>query len=243
MKKKKTGENIKHMLFKKFQDIGFDGSLFKELRFVTDQGASIVFALNQYERYDCCAHVINTILRNTFKDDFVSESLPEIKNLFSPCKTLVTYMKQSGLMNMLPKTLHQEIETRWNSRLLMLTSIQEQFENTLEILFNRNEDYRVADINREILKCVMYFLQPFKEISDLLEKEKHPTFQNVVLGYYTLQDHFSTPISEEDNILLTLKKRAVSFLKNKLIIKLDHKIATFLNPKFKHLRMLNAQER
>jgi hypothetical protein len=39
------------------------------------------------------------------------------------CKSLVTYFKHSSLNSKLGKSLKQEVETRWNSKLEMLESI------------------------------------------------------------------------------------------------------------------------
>jgi len=47
-------------------------------------------------------------------------------NIFKECKFLVTYFKQSSLNLRLEKSLKQESETCWNSKLEMLKSINSQ---------------------------------------------------------------------------------------------------------------------
>lgn len=58
---KKTGENIRSEIIKKFCEMGFTRELFYKLTFVSDQGPNIVKALEGNKRLDCGALVINTI--------------------------------------------------------------------------------------------------------------------------------------------------------------------------------------
>ena len=90
----------------------------------------------------------------------------------SNCKNLVTFMKQSGSVNLLPKILHKEVETRWNSRLIMLMSVHEQIDNIHEILLQKGEGYKLRGIDIQLLTDIILFLKPFKEASDALEQEK-----------------------------------------------------------------------
>lgn len=109
----KTGDNIRRELMKRFSNFGLDINLFKKLNFVTDQGANIVSALSRYERFNCSAHLLNMVLRNTFENNFLAqEDLEIIKTTMDNCKSLVMFMKQSGYMNLLPKSIYQEVETR-----------------------------------------------------------------------------------------------------------------------------------
>lgn len=62
----KTAENIRLGLKRKFIDMGFHIDLFEKLIFVTDQEPALVKALESNERLSCMAHLINTILRNSF---------------------------------------------------------------------------------------------------------------------------------------------------------------------------------
>jgi hypothetical protein len=76
--------------------------------FVSDQGANIVCALQQSIRLNCSSHMINTILKNTFKKKFLETSLPHISLLTFEVKDVVTCLKQSGLVHDLKTTVHQE---------------------------------------------------------------------------------------------------------------------------------------
>lgn len=240
---KKTGDNIRRELIKRFSNFGLDINLFKKLNFVTDQGANIVSALSRYERFNCSAHLFNTVLRNTFENNFLAqEDLEIIKTTMDNCKSLVMFMKQSGYMNLLPKSIYQEVETRWNTRLLMILSVDDQFEHIQEILTSKEEDHRLSEIDRNLLSGLIIFLKPFKECSDMLERDKKPTFHFVTLCYFKLLKHLRTT-DYEFECLNRLKQRAEEFLIKKFVLTDEHKFATFLCPKFRQLKMLTESER
>lgn len=49
-----------------------DGSdLMQYITFVTNQGSNMISALRNYNRLNCCAHLINTVLRNVFDLKFL----------------------------------------------------------------------------------------------------------------------------------------------------------------------------
>jgi len=89
-------------------------------------------ALEQNTRVNCAAHMLSNILKATFDNKFISgedgrsETVPIFK-LIQAAKALVGYMKRTGDNNKISKTLIQELEIRWNTSLLMLMSIEEQF--------------------------------------------------------------------------------------------------------------------
>ena len=57
-----TGENIRHELRRRFVKSGFTSDQFDHVTFVTDRGANIIKAIENYKRLDCVAHVVNTVL-------------------------------------------------------------------------------------------------------------------------------------------------------------------------------------
>jgi hypothetical protein len=57
---RKTGANIEKELIRSCSKFGLETDQFKKLRFVTDRGANVIKALENYERYSCSCHVINT---------------------------------------------------------------------------------------------------------------------------------------------------------------------------------------
>lgn len=59
-----TGSAIKQTLVDAFRDIGIGEELLKKITFVTDNGANVVKALEDFVRLYCCAHGINVSLRS-----------------------------------------------------------------------------------------------------------------------------------------------------------------------------------
>jgi hypothetical protein len=117
---------------------------------------------------------------------------------------LVTYFKHSSLNSRLKKSLKQEVETRWNSKLEMLESINDQLETISEILSERNELGRIEKIDVNVLQILINFLKKFWEASNFLEGSKYPTLHMVIPWYKTLLDHCKVNISNND-ILIEIK--------------------------------------
>jgi len=110
------------------------------MSFVTDQGTNMLSALRNYNRMNCCARLLNTVLRNLFDLKFLEQEeeygfkpLEPIVILMTECKNLVKYMKSSGRNCEPSKRLVQEVETRWNTRLLMFQSIHKALPEIVQI--------------------------------------------------------------------------------------------------------------
>ena len=136
---KKTAANIKDDIESKLALLEIYPGDLSDIDFVSDEGANIKAALSSYERLSCTAHCLNTVLKHTFdphperdSDDYAA--LKEVKNTIDACKNLVRYMKKSSLGCKLKKTLIQHVETRWNSKLLMMKSVLEQLEEIKTLL-------------------------------------------------------------------------------------------------------------
>jgi len=57
--------------------------------FVTDQGANMLSTLRNYNRMNCCAHLLNTVLRNLFDLKFLE---PEEEYGIKPLEPIVILM-------------------------------------------------------------------------------------------------------------------------------------------------------
>jgi len=207
----KTGENIKKFMSNFFTQLSEDSDendgsdLMQYITFVTDQGSNMISALRNYNRLNCCAHLINTVLRNLFDLKFLqqennngSKPLEPITNLMTECKTLVKFMKISGKNSELSMVLVQEVETRWNTRLLMLQSV---YKSLPEIIQIHGEYFgHIQNINTELLKALIEFLKLFKNASDELEGDKNPTIQKVVLYKCLIENHLLKYTNIKNNL-------------------------------------------
>jgi hypothetical protein len=117
----------------------------------------------------------NTILRNTFKKEFLKKNLPHINLLTLEVKD-VSYLKESGLVHHLKTTVPQQCESRWYSRIDIYESFYANYEGTENIIERREED-RMVHVQRETVQLLLSFLTPIKEASLQLEADTHATLR------------------------------------------------------------------
>lgn len=142
----KTGENIRRGILKLLvTKFGLDASSLGKIVWVSDEGANIKLALRPYQRLDCIDHVINTVLRHGLDITELSKAngAPDIGDTISAAKSLVRYVKQSGLAAQLSTTLLQMGDTRFSTVYLTLTSIQAIYHELHEKLEARGESERI----------------------------------------------------------------------------------------------------
>ena len=94
----------------------------------------------------------------------------------------------------------------------------------------------------EVLKEIGSFLSVFTAASDDLEGDRYPTINKVLLWFSKLKSHCA-PKSTDPEYMKHIRSRAGELLREKFKISLKHKIATFLTPRFKALKMLLPAER
>ncbi|KAH7939474.1 hypothetical protein HPB52_012780 [Rhipicephalus sanguineus] len=206
---RKTGENIRKEIVRRSAKLGIDEGMLSNVVFVTDQGANIISALRPYARMNCCAHVLNTVLRNAFDDRYLAQELPD-------------------LLGQLQK-------------LAMIKSVLSQYD-AIENLLDSRGNLLLEDVNKTLLTEVTEFLEPFKEASEKLEQDNVVTVPLVLMFYTKLKKHL-TADSTDSREVCELKSRTLEFFQIKLPIEEPHKVATFLWPPFRHLRVLDEQER
>lgn len=180
----KTGENI--LLEIQEQMSMLDITDLKNITFVTDQGSNIKKALENYKRLSCLAHCLNTSLRHTLDETFLNEEVPDVFFSIQSARRIVGYMKRSGLVVHLEKTLKQDIETRWNSIFILLNSFHTQYEEIANILLEKNKYYMISAYNKKLMEEIINFLKLFKDATDDLEGEKEPTLPLAVPWNYSL---------------------------------------------------------
>lgn len=236
-KKKKTGVQIRRAIFKKYRSLGFNPQYLSKIPLVTDRGSNVVKAFKgrKYNRKNCHCHIINTILSNTFE----KHTPIHVDFLISDCKSIVTHLKQSCKANELKYTPKQEVKTRWNSIRRMVESIIQQPTEIMALL--TEEQRKKWSIDVELGKELIRFLEPFKEATDTLEGDKHPTANYILLCRVELRKHlmegnFVGPIK-------TLAKFALQYLDEKWPVLMEHKVAAFLDPRYRHLSILTEEER
>lgn len=208
---------------------------------VTDRGANMIAALNNYDRLSCAAHIINNALNNAAKP---SKS-PEFCEFVVNCKKLVRFFKKStNMQQKLTTTLKSGCETRWNSNLNMFQSIRDNYNEIIQILTAKNEISKIQNIEIQHLTEIINFLEPFHEALEELQKSKQPT---LYLCYpYYLDLHKNCIEKDTDSTFIKLYKMNVgAYLKEnwEKEIKMQHLAATFLFPICKDLSMLPQEKK
>ena len=106
--KKKTGDNIKASIVSALHTLGVNIEN-ENITFTTDRGSNMIAALRSENRLDCAAHILNTVLRNTF--DPKKGCPDDMTSLLNAAKGLVRYFKKTGLQTLLPKASQQSCDT------------------------------------------------------------------------------------------------------------------------------------
>lgn len=234
---KKTGANILLHVTDILKQFNIDNKLINSV-IVTDNGANVVSAFNNFKRLSCACHNLNLLMTDVLEKD----PIYEIRQLIDASKKLVKYFKHSELNNKLSKSLKQDVQTRWNSVYIMLQSIFDVKDEIKYLLSEKNQSNRIADIDFEIINQVLEFLKPFKECSEKFSSEKEPTIHIYVLWYNKLKSHCNQKM---------LDSFVISQLKTNTLLQLDkrlkptnlHYVGLFLNPPFRQLNFLTETER
>lgn len=239
---KKTAANVHEQISKELLDIGIPPQDLSRVVFVTDQGPNIKAALKNYTWIPCAAHVLNNILKHTFEEKEAPAFMTLVTNQILQCKTLVTYLKKSGSSLSLPHAVLQECETRWNSKAAMINSVAKQFRQIHELLEEKGQEQRMDGIQVEVLTTIGEFLCLFKDASEELEGDRYPTINSVLLWFNKLKAHCE-PNCGDSEYIQYIRQRAGWLINEKFKVTTTHKIATFLTPRFKSLKMLHPDER
>ncbi|KAJ0044238.1 hypothetical protein NL108_009711 [Boleophthalmus pectinirostris] len=194
----KTGKNIRRELVRLLVNrFGLEPSSLSRIVWVTDQGSNIVKALEPYKRLSCLDHAINTVLRRGLDKDALSANAPDIGETISAAKSVVRFIKQSGLAAQLSKTVLQMGETRFSTVYLTLKSVREIYSELCEKLQSRGEEERMDNIAPDLLDFLISFLEPFYAAQRELEGDKYTTLNLVCLWNEKLKKHCQPELLEQ----------------------------------------------
>ena len=104
----KLGENIRREIIRLLvTEYSLEPLVLCEMVWVTDQGSNVISALRPYTRLDCQDHVYNTVLRHALDPSQLAQVAPEVASTLQAAKSLVKYVKKSGIAALLSKTVSQ----------------------------------------------------------------------------------------------------------------------------------------
>ena len=230
---------------------------------VTDGGGNIKKVFQK--RLPCKCHQLNLYVEWLFNDDPIptedkiaklkkkgkhvppkkmfnlSQKCPKIKCIFTSVKSLVKYFKQSDLNSKLDYTLKQDVCVRWNTQLIMLESYLKSMNGVKELLEERGELYRIEDIDEKLLRELCEFLKPFQECSESLSGDTYPTIHLVAPWFHKLRNHINIQQGDSTEMKI-LKRHGAALVDEYLAIEDIYYGATMLDPRFRTLRFIHADE-
>ncbi|KAL1259279.1 hypothetical protein QQF64_009856 [Cirrhinus molitorella] len=181
----------------------------------------MIAALRGFTRLNCSAHILNIILSHAFSSA-VMDKTPEAGHLLKDVKKLVTYFKHSGL----------------------------QYDDIATILLENKQFDKVACISKNNLKTLVTFLKPFKDATNDLESDNTALSASLVLPWSVkLRNHCEAAMTDciLSEIASTCVQRLDELMSPKSLaptgIHMLYKIATFLTPKLRQLKMIDDHER
>ncbi|CAL4125865.1 unnamed protein product, partial [Meganyctiphanes norvegica] len=125
----------------------------------------------------------------------------------------------------------------------MLKSVLENYEDLLKLFTQHkpSELRRVTAINFDLLKELTEFLSKFAEATKMFDAENTPALHLVIPKMKMLEKHCE-PNRDDFPSMKSVKKTASSFISSKFKPHILHKVAVFLNPKQKSMRVLSKED-
>lgn len=141
----------------------------------------------------------------------------------------------TGYNNELKTSLKSSVSTRFNSNLMMVDSIIENWEPLNFILERENETSRLDNIDMAVLNELKLFLMPFKHWSDYTESSRKPSLFVVWIAIDSIIKHCAVKDTDE-HLTTMMKSKALCYIEKSFELHSLHRISTFLHPNFKNLR-------
>lgn len=210
-------------------------TLIENIVFVSDRGTNMKKAVEPYMNSHCFAHMLHNMVVKMF------DAVPGIVD---NVKSLVKYFKVTGLSSALENSLKSYIKTRWNTIYYMMKSLIDNWDDVVSILTMKNEMHRMNNIDKNTIMMLCDFVKVFEEATNEIEASKSPTLHLVIPWYFKLLKYMEF-VGVDSAIVSDMKSVGRQYLQNNIASHLSkfQKIAVFLCPSMKSLKMYNRQQR
>lgn len=219
---------------------------------VTDNAANMKKAVLEHLRknhHPCVAHTLNLSVQDSIKYN------PNLDNLLSKCRSIVTYFKQSNVaayklrelqqqMGINELKLKQDVPTRWNSAVVMLErlcKLKLPLSATLSSLVNAPSNLDGSEWEA-VDDCIQIF-KPVLILTEDLSGQTYSTMSRITPLIRGLQFELknkspTTDVGKQLKLnILEITSRRLGFLETtKAVAK-----ATFLDPRFKKAAFGNGE--
>lgn len=209
---------------------------FKRL-LIIDNTSNLATAFRDEQCVKCCVQNLNTVLQNlcTKAVNLANSDVPDFTNLLSNCIDIVNHFEQIADAYKLGEELVRCQDDNWVTILSLFRSIDYQYENILNIL-NETGETHLLSAEKGTISNVVEFLKVFEEAIMQLSNSSEPTLNLVIPWVSKLQKLCS--IERDEITVLKQLKNSIAIEINEHVIKnisVYHRIATFLDPRFKKI--------
>ncbi len=157
---------------------------------------------------------------------------PDIYESLCGVRNTVKHFKQSSLNAILPSTLKQTVDTRWNSCLHMLESYVKVKDEVETLLLKQRKLEKIKDIDVDLLNELIDFLRPIEKCSKTLSGDKYPTINLVAVSFAELKEKVWNFEATSDVMKILVEHAKLCF--QKYIVTSDiHYMACLLDPRYK----------
>lgn len=233
---------------------------------VTDNAANMLLATAEANlmHWPCYSHTLQLAIEDSLKTAAITKALAFGRKLvghFSHSTTasaaLKARQKSEGVQR--PLSLIQSVPTRWNSQFFMAERLLKLRLPVFAVLWDKNitstsvrQQLDLPDSSWKILEDIVPVLEPCAEATEILTKEDTPTLSQV---YMLLHQLVGVSLARSDDDSSTASSLKAALRKNlcqrfKLSASAVPQkktspamVATFLDPRYKSLKMLNQDDR
>lgn len=208
-------------------------SIREKLIFTLDGASSLQLAFQDFEKVLCAPHVLNTVLRHLFKKENLDRHVMQpVRQQLKACSATVSFFSRSKSKAELATTPKASVDTRFNSKLRTMTSIEGQLDDIKAILCRKKKRALAERLDGDVLRHLIAFLSPFKEATDDLEQSRAGTLSLVCDARRELLQSCA-PAACDAEFIKALKTDARRLIKEKMKISDHHRVAFVLDPREK----------
>lgn len=209
-----------------------------KLTFVTDRGGNIVKALDvlKINRVNCQAHIVDNIVKQINK-------VKPVDDIFKILLPIVKYVKITGLNEVFPDgcKIKSFAVTRWNAAYRVLKSVYENWSQLQSELDKRKTKHSLEGLDKNDIKNLVDFLEPFKNYTDELESEQIGVF-NVLPIMNKIEDWIALNDNDSE-IKKAVKRECIDYYNGLNHIRKFHYMGLALYPPTNTMRILDDSEK
>lgn len=235
-----TGENIARQFSNAVEEWGI-----RDPFAVSDHAANMVNAFTSHldwPHMGCLGHCLNLIVKKGLRLPNVSKLVSKVRRLFAHFRRShisAQQLREKQIQLTIPThKLLIDVETRWNSTLIMLERFLEQEPAVSPVLYisGKQDDRSMVFTENEttVIKKVTIVLKPFDTVTKYVSAEKHPT-ASIVLPMLKKIGAVLQPVADDPKLIADIKAEMKLDLNSRYqseSVLLFLNISTFLDPRF-----------